>query len=118
MRTGTFRRLLERYGQRVAVSRAGEDLGSGLAFLQPVLVQRESRWQRAPSPLGGVRQDRYLLLGEPGLPLGGGTGTLVECKGVRYDIQEAHLIPLGEGASHWWAVLRPRGGVKTEEGTP
>ena len=104
-----LRGLLARYGQEVALSRDGKDLGTGRAFLQPILERQREGWQSLPTPLGAQRQDRFLLLGAPELPLTEGGGGTVTSRGARYEVQKAHPIQVGERISHWWAVLRPLG---------
>ena len=64
---GVFAGLLEQYGQTVEVCRGEEAVGIACrAFVQPVLEKRE---QMVPTPLGQVRQDRWLYLGDPAVPL-------------------------------------------------
>ena len=104
MMDGALDRLLARYGQTVAVNGA-----AGRAFLQPVLERREDWKQTLPTPLGTVRQDRFLYLGEAGLPLE--TGGVVEWRGVTYEVQAAHAVYVGDRLSHWWGVLRLEDGV-------
>lgn len=77
-----FEGLLQRYGQRVLLWREGAEEGTACrAFLQPI---RERGEQVQASPLGAVRQDKWLCLGEPGIALEG----------------------LGDGFIQWgWAAL-------------
>lgn len=102
MLDGAFTGLLERYGQAVQVERDGAAL-TGRAFLQPVLERREDWVQALPTPLGVVRKDRFLYLGEPGLPLE--HGDRVVCRGGSYRVQAAQAVYVGERLSHWWGVL-------------
>lgn len=105
----SFERILERYGQKVDVYYGESRVGvPARAFLQPVLERREDWKQEVPSPLGMARQDRFLYMGEAGVPLDGiGEGFLM-CRGVRYEVQAAQAVYVGKELSHWWAVLRIR----------
>lgn len=99
--------ILRRYGQEVTVFTRRDSQGkTGRALLQP--MRDTGVQQLLPTPLGGRREDRFLYLGEPGLPLEAGTGGRVECALGTFSIQSAHPIRAGAQTSHWWAVLRPR----------
>ena len=54
--TGTWGRILARYGQSVTLRR-GEEERACRAFLQPVRERREDWYQELPTPLGTVRRD-------------------------------------------------------------
>jgi len=98
--------ILHQYGTQVTVfARRDSEGEKGLAILQP--MREKSPQQLAPTPLGGRREDRFLYLGEPGLPLEAGKGGRVECEWGSFSIQSAHPIRAGDAVSHWWAVLRP-----------
>lgn len=100
MRVDTISALLDRYGQCVTLYRGGVEAGREVrAFLQP--LREAGREQARPSPLGLRREDRFLYLGPPDIPLK--DGGQVAWRGGRYDIQAAHLV----GEQHWWALLRP-----------
>lgn len=103
-----LKRMLARFGRQVVLRRGEEEPRTGRAFLQAVLERREDWRQSLPTPLGEIRQDRFLYLGEPGLPLE--EGQVVECMGRDYRVEAAQPIYLGEELSHWWAVLRPERG--------
>lgn len=100
-----FSSLLSRYGQAVTLTAGGEDPRQGQAFLQPVLERREDWKQVLPTPLGSLRQERFLYLGEPGLPLH--EGDTVVWRQMRYEVRTAQPVYVGEVLSHWWAVLSP-----------
>lgn len=98
--------ILRQYGTRVAVFDRRDGPGQeGWALIQP--IADKSGPQLLPSPLGGRREDRFLYLGEPGLPLEAGKGGWVECAWGRFSIQSAHPVRVGDAVSHWQAVLRP-----------
>lgn len=99
-----WRAVLERYGQKVTV--CGEMGGPSVktrAFLQSVPDKRED--QRIPTPLGLRREDRFLYLGPPDVPLK--DGDMVEWEGQSYLVQSAHPVGAGQ-INHWWGLLRPR----------
>lgn len=104
-----LRVILERYGQPVALwSPGGEELGRGKAFFQPILERAEQKVQSLPTPLGERRQDRFLCLAEPGLPMEEAREGWLTCRGTAYEFQTLQAIYEGERRCHWWGVLRTR----------
>ncbi|MBS1383171.1 hypothetical protein [Lawsonibacter hominis] len=100
-----FEGLLQRYGQRVLLWREGAEEGTACrAFLQPI---RERGEQAQASPLGAVRQDKWLCLGEPGIALEGLGDGFIQWAGRRFRVISAQPFYLGTVLSHWRAVLRP-----------
>lgn len=98
-----FGEVLGRYGQRVAVCyRDGREEAPARAFFQPVVERREDWRQETPTPLGIVRRDRFLYLGEPGVSLEGCEALV--WKGQRFRPRSIQPIYIGEALSHWWAV--------------
>ena len=69
--TGTWGRILARYGQSVTLRR-GEEEQDCRAFLQPVRERREDWYQELPTPLGTARRDQWIYLGPPELPVSSG----------------------------------------------
>lgn len=104
MMDGAWAALLARYGQEVVLHR-GDSAVDTRAFLQP--IREKGQAQRLPSPLGWQREDRFLYLGDPSLPLSV-HGDWVEFQGAGYAVVSAHPVYVGTGVSHIWAVLRPR----------
>ena len=102
--SGILDSLLEQYGQRVTVCTAGRETACR-AFLQPI---RERVRQKLPTPLGRARQDQWLYLGGPAVPLDGPPGGTVAWNGLRFDVRTAQPIYVGDRLSHWWAVLTVR----------
>ena len=103
--TGAFRTVLERYGQTVELHCEGAQEGiARRAFVQA--LSRDAGEQRLPTPLGRVRQDRFLYLGDPDgdLECLGETGYIL-WNGVRYRVRTAHPVYVGETVDHWRAVL-------------
>lgn len=107
-KTTAFQRLLDQYGQTVAIHPEGETLDIPVrAFLQPVLHQRENRVQTAPSVLGWREKRLYLYLGPAGMPLDQLGDGYLESRGKRFRVQAAEAVPVGDRISHWWALLVP-----------
>lgn len=105
-RKAALANLLERYGQTVDLHPGGQKGTLTVkAFLQPVL--EKNRTQYLTTAVGARRQDRFLYLGTPEIPLSSGDGSWVDWDGRRYEIESAQAIYVGESISHWWAVLRP-----------
>lgn len=78
----------------------------GPAFLQPIL-DKERQW--LPTPLGQVRQDRFLFLAGSELRLDGlGEDGYVEWDSRRYDVVTARPVAVGAETVYWWAVLTVR----------
>lgn len=101
---GKWKQILERYGQTVTLCR-GEERTQCRAFLQPVRQTGTDAWQHLPTPLGQVRRDRWIYLGDPEVSLEGEAWLLWQ--GRRFDIRVAHHVCVGEQWSHWWALLEP-----------
>lgn len=103
---GVFAGLLEQYGQTVEVCRGEEAVGIACrAFVQPVLEKRE---QMVPTPLGQVRQDRWLYLGDPAVPLELAEDGYIRWQGREYEVLSAQPVYLGGAVQHWWGLLRQR----------
>lgn len=98
-----FGEVLDRYGQRVVVCYGdGRSELDARAFFQPVAERREDWRQQTPTPLGIVRRDRFLYLGEPGVSLEG--CEVLVWQGQRFRPRSIQSIYVGEAVSHWWAV--------------
>ena len=103
-----WRRILERYGQRVAICRDDGTETLCRAFLQPVLERREDWFQRLPTPLGTARRDQWLYLGPPETALDGREDGYVAWNNVHFDVRAAQPVCLGEETVYWWALLAVR----------
>lgn len=102
-----FADILSRYGQEVTVYTHEAPEGIALrAFFQPVLDRGAA--QAVPSPLGEVRQDRFLYLGPPDTALECAPDCGVEVAGELYRPQAVQPVYAGGELSHWWAVLTHR----------
>lgn len=109
MAGNAFGRILERYGQTVAVHYGGGPVGTPVrAFLQPVTQRREDWRQEVPTPLGVRDQARFLYLGPPEVPLEGLGDGFLEWRGRRFQVRVCQPVYVGETLSHWWAVLEVR----------
>lgn len=97
--------ILSRYGQTVEIVRERGESVQARALVQPL---RENRTSVLPSPLGQGRQDRFLCLGEPGVPLE--PAELVRWNGRSFMVKNAQAVYVGVRLSHWWAVLAARDG--------
>ena len=98
--TGTWGRILARYGQSVTLRR-GEEERACRAFLQ----------------LGTVRRDQWLYLGPPGLSLEETNGLCVEWNGLRFAVRAAQPVCVGEETLYWWALLAVEDGEAQTEQT-
>ena len=52
-----------------------------------------------------LRERDSAFVGE--LSLSGGDGSWLSCGKMRYEVETAQAVYVGERVSHWWAVLRP-----------
>ena len=102
----SFDQLLTRFGQDITLTpwSTGEPL-TLRAFLQPIRDRAERQF--LPAAPGTVRQDRFLYLGPAKAALSGGDGSWLSCGKMRYEVDTAQAVYVGERVSHWWAVLRP-----------
>lgn len=100
-----FTRIAARYGQDVRVYTCGVPEGKALrAFVQP--MRDRGTEQSVPSPLGQVKQDRFLYLGPPEPALD--EDSRLEVGGERWRVRAAQPIYVGGVLTHWWAVLTRR----------
>ena len=100
-----FARVLARYGQNVRVYTPSEPEGKALrAFIQP--MRERGTDPSVPSPLGEVKQDRFLYFGPPEPVLD--EDSRVEMGGECFRVRAAQPVYVGQGLSHWWAVLSHR----------
>lgn len=106
MKQGVFAGILDRHGRDVTVYTGGTPEGVALrAFFQP--VRDRGTAQTVPSPLGLVKQDRFVYLGPPEQPLD--DACRVEVDGEVYRLESAHPVYIGQACSHWWAIFSRRG---------
>ena len=100
-----FARILARFGRSVRVYTPGEPEGKALrAFIQP--MGERGTEQSVPSPLGQVKQDRFLYIGPPETALD--EDCRVEVGGERFRVRGAQPVYVGQTLSHWEAVLSRR----------
>ena len=102
MMDGEWAAILNRYGQRVTVTRGAEQK-TVRAFVQSVLDKEQ---QLAPSPLGLRREERCLYLGPAHLPLFP-RESVVSWDGGDYEVCSTRMV--GDG-HHVWAILQSREG--------
>ncbi len=104
-----FQQLLTKYGQTMTIQYGLDgELVETKAFLEPVLDRREEWEQRVPTAIGIVRQDRFIYLGDPNVPMDTVGDGHILCRGKVYYVQTAQEIYVGDVRSHWWAILRVR----------
>lgn len=102
-----FADILTRYGRDMTVYSNQKPEGQAVrAFFQPVLDRGTA--QAVPSPLGEVRQDRFLYLGPPEAALDCSPVCGVELDGELYRPQAVEPVYVGGELSHYWAVLKHR----------
>ena len=107
--TGAWSRILEKYGQSVTVWSQGQEEGTPCrAFLQPVLEKGTDFFQRQPTPLGLVRQDRWICLGGPEIALDELGDGYIAWGERKFSVRAAQPIHLGEELAYWWALLTVR----------
>lgn len=99
-----FARILFRYGRDLTVIDGAEQKTRVRAFFQP--VRDRGTEQSVPSPLGQVKQDRFLYLGPAETALDEACRVVVEDE--VYRVETAQLIQVGGVVSHWWAMLTRR----------
>lgn len=109
----TLSRALRRFGRPVERILPGEETVQGFAIVQVVPERRERGRQFVPSPLGTVRDERFLYLGEPALSLENMDAGYLRCEGEDYVICAAQAVYGGATLSHWRAVLRHREEART-----
>ena len=103
--SGTFEKLLAKYGQSVTLCRHEGETEIIRAFLQPVTERRETWRQTEPSPMGTVRKDRFLCLTGADTALEHMEDGHLEWRDLRLRVSAAPPIYFGDPVSHWWAIL-------------
>lgn len=99
---GSFSRILSRHGQDMTVYTQATPQGTCVrAFFQP--MHEKGTEQSVPSPLGRVKQDRFLYLGPPAPSLD--ESSLVKVDSQVLQVQATHLIYAGAQPVYRWAVL-------------
>ena len=107
--TGRWERILSRYGQTVTLYRQGQEEGTACrAFLQPVQEKGADFFQRQPTPLGLVRQDRWICLGGPDMALNELDGGYIAWGNQIFTVRSAQPVYLGEELVYWWGLLAVR----------
>lgn len=106
--TGAWSDILSRYGQTVTLCRQGEKELPCRAFLQPVLERGEDLFQRLPTPLGQVRQDRWICLGGPEMALDRLGDGYLAWGGETFTVRSAQPVYLGDELVYWWGLLAVR----------
>ena len=99
-----FARISSRYGRDVTVYDRTAHKTQVRAFVQP--MRDRGTEQSVPSPLGQVKQDRFLYLGPAQTALDEVCRVVVEDE--VYRVETAQPIYVGGAVSHWWAVLTHR----------
>jgi len=101
-----FEKVLARYGSPVEILADGCEPGlTALALIQPV---RDRDRQEIAGPLGWRKRERWLYLGEPGVPLEVGEKGFVRANGRRFEVFSARRVDLGRESCHWWGILIPK----------
>ena len=114
--TGTWGRILARYGQSVTLRR-GEEERACRAFLQPVRERRGGWYQEVPTPLGAGGRGAGGSYRVPELSLEETNGLCVEWNGLRFAVRAAQPVCVGEETLYWWALLAVEDGEAQTEQT-
>lgn len=102
----SFEKILVRYGAPVTIFPDGTGEGiTAMALIQPI---RDKDRQNVPSPLGWRKDERWLYLGEPDIPLEVGEGGFVRAGAREFEVYSARRVDLGRETCHWWGILVPR----------
>lgn len=100
-----FAETLARYGQEVTVYNEMAPEGVAVrAFFRP--IRDRGTAQTVPSPLGQVKQDRFIYLGPAEVMLD--DRSRVRVQDELYRVETSHPICVGGAVFHWWAVLTHR----------
>lgn len=104
--TGVWRRILEKYGQQVTLYPEGAEEGIVCrAFLQPALERSGEGYQLLPTPLGLARQDQWIYLGGPEVPLDTLGNGYMAWGGHQFQLRAAQPVHLGDELVYWWGLL-------------
>ena len=107
--TDRWRQILSRYGQNITLHRQdGEEGTVCRAFLQPVLEKGTDFFRRQPTPLGLVRQDRWICLGGPEIALDELGDGYIAWGDLTFTVRSAQPVYLGEKLVYWWGLLAVR----------
>lgn len=75
------------------------------ALVQPI---RDKHRQRAASPLGWGKDERWLYLGQPEVSIDVGPEGFLRWGEQEFSVFSARKVDLGRESCHWWGVLVPR----------
>ena len=101
-----FEKILQRYGTQVTIFADGQEPGvAAMALIQPI---RDRERQEVASPLGWRKQERWLYLGEPDVPLEIQENGFVRVGEQEFEVYSARRVDLGRRSCHWWGILIPR----------
>ena len=96
-------------GQTVTLYQQGQEEGTACrAFLQPVREKSADFFQRQPTPLGLVRQDRWICLGGPDMALDQLDGGYIAWGDHTFTVRSAQPVYLGDRLVYWWGLLAVR----------
>ena len=99
---GSFSRILTRYGQDMTVYTQASPQGVDVrAFFQP--MREKGTEQSVPSPMGQVRQDRFVYLGPVDVQLD--KTSKIKVGSLLLRVQGTHLVYVGGQPVYRWAVL-------------
>ena len=99
---GSFSRILARYGQDMTVYTQAWPQGMSVrAFFQP--MREKGTEQSVPSPLGQIRQDRFVYLGPADVQLD--KTSKIEVGSLLLRVKGTHLVSVGGQPAYRWAVL-------------
>ena len=104
--TDAFAWVIKAYGQKMTCyDKNGTEQGGGMAIVQPMT---EADWQYTAGALGSYRNDRFLCLAVPELPISGmGEGGHVSWGGSSYEVMTVRPVWVGGKTTHLWMALRP-----------
>lgn len=100
--TACFDELLRVHGAEAEVTHEGET-AQVRAFVQRIL-KKETEAPEVQTNFGAADQRHWLYLGPKGQALSAGDS--VSCGTLRFVVQTAEAIFVGQEQTHWWALLR------------
>ncbi len=110
----SFRRILRRYGNTVAIRTNGRTEVTK-AFVQPLRRQHRLYLYDKKIPVGYYDNSYQLYIGDLSRRFSFGDNTVITCKGSAYTVVRSEEFVVGDDGVYVWAILSPKKELKEDD---